>query len=145
LPKDPLVQPLELGRGIDAELLREDLAEALVRGEGVRLPARSIQGDDQMAPEPLTKAVFVDERLGLAEDVGVTSALDIGADALLEGLEMQVVQPSDHTGKGLLGGEVGECGSPPQLQGLPQQAGRAIGLTVSPARFPHQVLEEHRV
>src|SRR4030095_6989127 len=105
----------------------------------------SIQGDDQMAPEPLTQAVFVGESLDLAEDVGVTSARDISADALLEGLEMQVVQSSDLPGKGLLGGEVGERRSPPQLQGLPQQAGRAVGLTIRLARFPHQVLEEHRV
>ena len=50
LLEHPFVQPLELGRGIDAELVGQHLAHTLECRERVGLTTRSVERQDELLP-----------------------------------------------------------------------------------------------
>ncbi len=71
LAQDGLMEFTQLAARLDAELLHEQPARRLVRGERVGLAARAVEGDHQLAPESLAKRMRRRERLELADDLGV--------------------------------------------------------------------------
>jgi hypothetical protein len=71
LPED---QPLELAerrRRLDAELVGEQAPRLLVRDERVRLPARPVEREHLLPPQPLPERLSCDERLELADEIAV--------------------------------------------------------------------------
>ena len=53
LGEDPFLQLAELGRGIDPELIREDLAGPLIGPQRLALSPGAVEGEHQLFPEAL--------------------------------------------------------------------------------------------
>ena len=51
------METLESAGGIDPELLGEEIPGSGVRGERIRLPSGTIEGEHQHAPEPFAQRV----------------------------------------------------------------------------------------
>ncbi len=71
VPEDLRLESLELGTGLDPELVDEASASILVHLEGLGLPARAIQREHQLPPEGLPQRMVAHERLELTDDVAV--------------------------------------------------------------------------
>ena len=73
------------GRGwLDAQLVVERGASVAVGGQRVALPARPVEGEHQLAPEPFSKRICGDERLELGDERAVAAAREICVDAVLD-------------------------------------------------------------
>ena len=121
LAQDLCVQLLELGAGLDPELLDEyspRLPECL---QGLCLPAAAVQREHAQRAHPLTQRRCCSEHLELADDVTVKATLDVGVDALLERIEPQLLEPPDLTLRELLARQIGERRAAPERQRRPQQ------------------------
>ena len=71
-----LAQPVA---GLDAELLDERAPRLLVGLERLRLAAGAVEAEHQLAPQPLPQRVLVDQRLELADELGVSAAGEVGS------------------------------------------------------------------
>ena len=67
LAQDRLLEPLELRRWIDAELVDERLAGAAVSVERIRLPAAPVEREHQEPDRPLAERMLGDEGLELTD------------------------------------------------------------------------------
>ena len=92
---------LELTAGIEAELVAKQLADPLVGGERVRLPAAAVERHHQMTPQPLPERILPHQELELADELVVATAGEIGGDASLDRGEVLLFEA------GRLGGESG--------------------------------------
>ena len=95
MAKDLRLQALELGAGLDPELVDEPSACILVDLERLRLPAGAIQREHQLSPECLAERMIPDECLELADDVAVAAELEVGIDPLPVGDQAKLVEPAD--------------------------------------------------
>src|SRR5215211_3344786 len=112
LPQDRLVEALKLLAGLYPELFDQCLASAPVSVEGIGLPARSVQGQHQLAARTLAQRLGPHQALELAHDVRVATAFEICRDTVLEPRDLAL-------GEGLEG-EVGQRRPAPQRQGVAQ-------------------------
>ena len=90
--EDPALEGAELRRRLEPELV-ERRARVAVGVERVCLPAGAVQGEHQLAAEPLAMRMRGDERLELAHEGGVPPVLEIGVDPRFEGGEPALVEP----------------------------------------------------
>ena len=67
----------------------------LERFERLRLPARSVESEHQLLPEPLAMRVVGDERLELADELSGVPGLDFGLEALFEQRQAQLLEAGD--------------------------------------------------
>ena len=126
-------------RRLDPELLVEQRAEVLERGERVRLPAGAIQRDHQPAPERLAERVARDEGLELGGGLDVAPEGEIGLDPLLERRQPEPLDPSRlDRGKRLR--ELGERVAPPERERLAQPR-RSLGGGAARERLPRRPRE----
>ena len=144
VPQDLRLEPLELRAGLDAELLDEPCARVLIRVERLRLPARAVERQHELAAERLAERVLANERLELAHDVTVPAELEIRLDPLLVRDESQLLEPAD---LGLR--EVARTRTRPAQE--PRQSDerlleqRTPLLGARPSRVPSRTLEPTRV
>ena len=143
LAQDRAVERLQLGAGLDPELLDERPARVVIRRERLRLAAAPVEREHQLAPEPLAQGLGTDEHLDLRDELGVRSQLEIGRDPLLEHAQAQVLEPVDLRLREGLELEVGERGSPPQAERLAEQQ-RPL-LRLGGASFPRESLEARQI
>ena len=143
LAEDLPLEPLQLGSRLDAELVDEDAACVLVGGQRLRLPARAVEGQHELAAEALAQRVLRGERLELADEVGAGAAGEVDVDAGFEGEQAQLLEAGDlGLRKGLVA-EVGQGGAAPEpecLAQLPARRGRVAGGDCLP-RAGDEVLE----
>ena len=69
---------------LDPELVHQRAAGVLVGLERLGLPAGAIEREHQLRAQPLAQRILGDERLQLADELGVAAGLEVGVDALLE-------------------------------------------------------------
>ena len=108
LPQDRAVQLLERRARLDPELVDERAPRVLVHLERLGLPARPVEREHQLAAEPLAQRMLRDERLELADELGVAPELELGVDPLLERRQPQLLEPRDLRLRERLEREVGE-------------------------------------
>jgi hypothetical protein len=58
LSQHHVVEATHFGRWIDPELLEKGVPGSVKGAQGVALPSRSVQGEDQLAPQPLPERVL---------------------------------------------------------------------------------------
>ena len=63
--EDLRLEPLELRAGLDAQLLDEPSTRVLIRVESLRLPARAVEGQHELAAQGFTERVLTHERFEL--------------------------------------------------------------------------------
>ncbi|CAM4129040.1 hypothetical protein NOGI109294_25715 [Nocardiopsis gilva] len=113
----------QLGGGVGAQLLGEDTAGVLERGERLGPAARPVEGADELAARALPQRVGGHQVAQLGQQGAVLAPAQLGLVEILAGGQPQLLQAF-----GLGAGEGGrpgirEGGTPPQRQGVAQQAG----------------------
>ena len=138
LAEDRALQLLQLAARLDPELLDEHAARVLVRGERLCLPPGAVEREHELAAQPLAKRRRRDERLELADEVGVPPGGEVGLDPVLERRgpeldEARRLEPRE------LAVDVGQGRPVPQRERLPQARGRLLRL---PAERPPPLVAE---
>ena len=136
--EDLVLELAELGPRIDPELLAEELPRRGERPQGVGLPARPVQREHQLRPEPLVEGVFGDQRLQLADEVLVEPERKVGIDPGLECGHPQLTEPGDLGNDQLAPIHAGIRVAPPQAQRLSEHTGggdRIVGQAGDASRY----------
>jgi hypothetical protein len=123
LAQDRQLQIAQPRRRLDAQLLVEPPAEALVGGERLGLAARAVEGEHELAVRALAQRVRRDQQLELGDELAGRAAGEIRLDALLQAVQSQVIEPRAFGCREGLG-ELGHRRSAPQRQGVAQVARR---------------------
>ena len=123
-----ILERAQLGPRLDAEVGGERLPRVAIGVERLCLPAAAIEGDHQVACEPLARGVVRHEPAQLTDDLGVATGREVGLDADLErGLSL-LLEPGDLRLGERLEGQVGERRPAPQRECFAQDRGRTVGV-----------------
>ena len=86
------MQPAQLGAGIDAKLIRDQLAGLRIGFQGLRLPARGVEGLHEQPPQLLPDRVIGEEPAQLGHHLGMPAAAEVGLDAQFERFHQALFQ-----------------------------------------------------
>ena len=125
--QDRALDTLQRRARLDAELLHHRPAGRLVGGQRFWLPPAAVQGNHQLLVQPLAQRALGNQRLQLANNVGVMAEREIGFDPVLEDAGPQVLQPGDLHLRERLIAEIGQRGAAPQRQRLAEVRRRLAG------------------
>jgi len=142
-----LFEALQLGAGLDAQLPVQGEAGGLVDVEGVVEAAGPVEGEHELAAQPLAQGMDPDQRLQLAEELVVLAEGQAHLDRLLAGGVAQLAQAGRLDLGEIPGGQVGQRFSAPQAKG-PVVPDRRPGRVVGPPglrRPGHEALETLQV
>ena len=81
------MQLLEVGAGVDPELVDKQPTTFLVGGERVGLATRAIERKQQLAAQPLPQRVLTGQSLELRYERSVAAAREVSLDPLLDARE----------------------------------------------------------
>ena len=137
-----LLELPQLGARLDPELVERGPRVA-VRLQRLRLPARAVQREHQLAAQPLAMRMLRDQRLQLADELGVPAQRQVGLDPLLERRQPQLLEPAALDPRERLLAELRQRRAAPQRQRLAQQPRRTLGVGV--ARLGDEPLEARQV
>ena len=87
-----MLEPLQLGARLEAELGVQQAAGLRVGLEGIALPAGAIQRQHPMGGQTLAQRVLLHERAELGNERFVTAEAQVGLDAQLQGIEAFLLQ-----------------------------------------------------
>jgi hypothetical protein len=93
--EDGELELLELCSRLESELLVEHLACSAVRLQRLCLSTRAIKRDDQQPAEVLSQRLLFDERVELADELGVPALGEVELDPLFKRHEPKLFEPSD--------------------------------------------------
>ena len=125
--QDRALDTLERRARLDAEFFHHRPAGRLVSGQRFWLPPAAVQGNHQLPLQPLAQRVLGNQRLQLANNVGVMAEREIGFDPVLDDAGPQVLQPGDLHLRERLIAEIGQRGATPQGQRLAEVRRRLLG------------------
>ena len=120
--EDSPFEAAQVGGRVEAELV-ERRAGLAVGGEGLRLPARAVEGEHALALETLSVGVARDEGVELAGDRRVTAGREIGVDPRFDGRKAALLEACRFCRGKQLVRHVGEGRPPPEREsvvGLPE-------------------------
>jgi hypothetical protein len=141
-----LVQPLQLGRRVDAELLGEQRLHALEGRERLCLPAGTVQSQHQVGPQSLAERVRDDQRLELCDELPAPTADERCGHVVLGRGDAQLLQTHHRRDERRCAGEVAEGRAVPQLQRPPERLRGCVRLPVEePVPLSNQRLETQLV
>ena len=110
------MERLQLRARVDPELVHERRARGGVGVERLGLPAGAVEREHQLPAQSLPQRMLADERLELADELGVAATLEIGVEPRLERDEPELLQPCDLGLRPALVREVGEGGAAPERE-----------------------------
>ena len=116
LAEDRLLQPPQLGPGLEPQLLDERPARLLEEVERLRLAAGAVEREHQQPAEALAQRVLVDERAQRADDLGVAARVEVALDRELRRPQVELLQPPRVRGRERLVAHVGERLAPPERE-----------------------------
>ena len=116
LGQDLLLQALQLGPGLDPDLLGERPVGLAVGIERLRLAPVAIEGEHALRVRALSQRLVGDQRLEPDDRLGVAPRRELGVDRQLRGPHVKLLQPADLWAGKRLGGDVGERGAAPELE-----------------------------
>ena len=122
LDEDRLLEPLQRGTGLEAELLAEVVGGPPVGAQRLALPARPVEGEHELTPEPLAQRVLGDQRLELPHHVGRAPEGEVGVEPQLDGAEPELLEPRRLDRGERLVGEVRQGRAPPDARAPPATA-----------------------
>ena len=131
LREDRRLELDQLAPGLHSKLLLHRASRAGVAIERVRLAAAAIEREHQLGLQTLAEWVVRDQRLELARYGAVMAERQLGVHAVLDGAEIDLLEPRDlGLGKCFVG-EVGQRGAAPNRERLAEHPLRASGVAVS--------------
>ena len=128
LAQDRLLQPPQIGAGLDADLLNERLPGLTVRVERVGLPAGAIQREHPLQVQLLAQRLLEHQPLELADHLAVPARGQVTVDRQLDRRQPQLLEPAN------LG--VGERHAGHVGQHTPRHSASASRAAPFPAPFP---------
>ena len=90
--EDPLLELPELRSRLQAKLRREPALGVSVRTERLGLPPGSIEGQHELAQEPLAEGMFANQGLELANQLRAASHRELGVDPVLQGAQPALLE-----------------------------------------------------
>ena len=93
VPENRLLQLLQFGSRLEAELVLHRLACPPKRLERRLLPIAPVEGEHQLPAEPLAATVLRDQRLELGNKIAMAAERQVGVDPVLERGQPQFLQP----------------------------------------------------
>src|SRR5205823_14556530 len=127
LAEDGALELLQRAARLDAELVDQHAAALAVDGQRVDLPAAAIEGEHQVAAQPLAQRLVAYECRQLTHQLLVAAELELGRDAPFERVEPQIGQATGGREGERLACELGERLTAPQAERLAQQLSPARG------------------
>ena len=121
--QDRLLELAQLDRRLDPELLHERPSRGLVGGERVRLPARPVQRQHQLAAQPLPVGVLAHQPLEIANHLRLPAERQLRLDPPLDRADVQLFQAGDLRLRERVVPKVAQRRPPPQRQRLAQPPG----------------------
>ena len=92
----------------------------------LRLAPRAIQGQHQLAAQPLPQRVVCDQIAQLAHELPGATHREIGVHAVFDRGETELLEPRDHRLRERLIGKIRQWRTPPDLQRLAQHRRRLL-------------------
>lgn len=83
----------QLGAGLEAELVGQDVTDPLERSQAVRLSTAAVEGEHELRPEAFAQRVVVNEAFELGDGGVMAATREIGVDAVLHRREVQLFEP----------------------------------------------------
>ena len=130
LVEDRLLETLQAGARLDAELLDENQACVPVGLERLRPSTRAVEREHELPTESLPEGVLGDERLEFPDKLGVTPEREVGLDSLFHRCRTQAFEPPDLGLGERLERELGERGSTPEAERIVQGSRRTFGIAL---------------
>ena len=128
MAEDPLLEPTQLRRGLDSELVGEQCSSHSVPVESLGVTSGAVEGDHQLTPAALTERLPRDQRLDLADHLDVAPERQLGVDdVLLDGLTERLPAPHVTVGEAFPG-DVGHRRAAPQHQRRAQYRDGSLGV-----------------
>jgi len=133
--------------GVDTQLLDQHRPGPLIGQQGIGLPARAVQGHQQLRPQPLPQRLVPDQPLQLGDQLPMATQPQLGLDPILQRTEPQLGQAVGLGHRKFAIQELLERLAPPQPQRLPQHRPRGLGLACGERAAPGsgQLLKPPRV
>jgi hypothetical protein len=129
MAQDRALQLLQTRAGLDPELLAECPPRAPVRLERLCLTTTPVESEHQLGAQALPVGMRRNERLELGDERVLASQDEVGFDPGLERCQSELLETGDLGLSEGLEGEVCECGSPPEREGIPKRQRSTFGLT----------------
>jgi hypothetical protein len=133
--EDRLMQALQLGAWLDAELLDEDSACVLVGLQRLGLTAGTIQRGHELPAQALTERELRHQPAQVADQVTVTAQRQLRFDPLLEGDLAALLEPLHRGLDRRRLGDVGQDGASPQPERRAHQPSGLVGGSLSYRRL----------
>jgi hypothetical protein len=145
--EDRLLKAAQLRPGLEREPLAQQAPRFLERLERVDLSTAPVEGEHQLAPEPLAERVLLERRAQRRHELAVLPERERGVEPFLDGIQAERLEPPC---LGCQRGDVGEAlqgGAAPEGERAVGRdcPGTGIALTESRAGVREQPLEAQRV
>ena len=114
--------------GLDSELLHQRAAGLVEHATGVRLAAAAIQRGHQLARCALAQGMLGEECLELRHHLGVVPQSEVGVQARFQRVEPEFLETGGVGSGERLEHELGERGSAPQRECVPEQRRGPLGI-----------------
>src|SRR4029079_10162836 len=119
MAEDRLLELLQRGAWMQAELLVERPAHVLVSRECLGLAFGAIEGEHLLSAQALAQRMRRDQRLALSDELRATSAQEVGVDAVLQRGELKLLEMG-RLGRGDRLGELAQRRPAPQGERVAQ-------------------------
>ncbi len=138
-----MLELLDRGAGLDAELVDEQGPGLPIHAERLCLSTGAVQRQHQLRAQPLAIGVLSSKRLQFRDKLSSLAEREVGVDAPLNGDQAKLLEAADLCFRKLLAPQVGESGSAPEAKSLledPRCVLRRRGL-----RIGEELLEAEEV
>lgn len=122
------MDPLQFGTRLHAELFDQEAPCPREAPQRLGLPARAVQGDHVLRPEPLPERELTGQRLQLLDQALVRPHGEVGFNPPLESGQAQLLQPLDLRLQTRGISEIGVGLSTPQPECIAQLRGGRVGF-----------------
>ena len=145
--EDHLLEPPQLGAGLEAELVHQELAPHAHRLERLRLPPGAVQRHHELPAQALAKGVLGDQALELADQILAGAAGQVRGHALLDRLHAELLEPGDLELGELVEAVVGKSLASPERKRRLQLGRGALVVVLSEGhpRASQKLLEAPRI
>ena len=116
LVQDRVMERLQLRSRVDPELVHESRTRRGVGIERLGLPPGAVEREHQLPAQSFPQRLLADERLELADELGVAATFEIGVETRLDRDKPELLQPCDLGLRPALVREVCEGGAAPELE-----------------------------